>query len=94
MITSTSSADRTLRPEQLPPPAKPVARTEASPTDRISTAQAEYLQGALTRHPEIRPEVVARGRELAADPSYPSFEILRNVAGQILSAPDLSENAS
>jgi hypothetical protein len=94
MITTTSSADRTTRPEQLAPAAKPAARPEAVRTDRISTEQAEFLRAALTRHPEIRPEFVTRGRELAADPSYPSFEVLRNVAGQILSAPDLSEDIS
>jgi hypothetical protein len=92
MITSTSSADRTPRPEQLAPVAKPAVRTETARTDRISTEQAEFLRSALVRHPEIRPEVVARGRELAADPSYPSFEIMRNVASQIVNAPDLSND--
>lgn len=92
MITSTSSADRTPRPEQLAPVAKPVARPEATRSDRISTEQAEFLRAALERQPAVRPEVVARGRELAADPSYPSMEVLRNVAGQILAAPDLSES--
>lgn len=92
MITSTSSADRTPRPEQLAPVVKPAARPDAGRMDRISTEQAEFLRGALERQPEIRPEVVARGRELAADPSYPSLDVLRQVAAQILAAPDLSEN--
>lgn len=92
MITSTSSADRTPRPEQIAPVAKPVVRSEAARPDRISTEQAEFLRAALERQPAVRPEVVARGRELAADPSYPSMEVLRHVAGQILAAPDLSES--
>jgi len=92
MITSTSSADRTPRPEQLAPAAKPVVRPETARTDRISTEQAEFLRGALERQPAIRPEVVARGRELAADRSYPSMDVMRNVAEQIIAAPDLSES--
>lgn len=92
MITSTSSADRTPRPEQLAPVAKPVVSPESARADRISTEQAEFLRAALARQPEVRPEVVARGRELAADPSYPSLDVLRHVAGQILASPDLSES--
>lgn len=92
MITSTSSADRAPRPEQLAPAAKPVARPEAARTDRISTESAEFLRAALASQPAIRPEVVARGRKLAADPSYPSMEVMRNVAQQIIAAPDLSES--
>lgn len=92
MITSTSSADRTPRPEQLAPAPKPVVRPETARTDRISTEQAEFLRSELARQPAVRPEVVARGRELAADPSYPSMEVMRNVAQQIIAAPDLSES--
>jgi len=91
MITSTSSADRTPRPEQLAPTAKPVARPEPVRSDRISTEQAEFLRSALALQPAVRPEVVARGRELAADPSYPSMDVMRSVAQQIIAAPDLSE---
>jgi len=48
----------------------------------------------LAAQPEIRPEVVARGKVLAADPSYPSTSILRAVGGTILNSPDLSEDGS
>jgi len=36
---------------------------------------------------------VARGRALAADPSYPSAAILRKVSEVILRSPDLTEQA-
>ena len=41
----------------------------------------------------MRPDVVARGKALAADPNYPSMATIKNVAQQILSAPDLSEES-
>jgi len=91
MISSTSSTDRTVRPE-LVAAAGPSAGRPAGPRpDQISTDNAAFLRAELQRQPEVRPEVVARARELASDPNYPSFEILKSVAGQILASPDLSE---
>jgi hypothetical protein len=58
------------------------------------TENATILRQALVRQPEIRPEVVARARALAADPAYPPVSILRSMAQQILAAPDLSEDES
>lgn len=62
--------------------------------DRISTENAAFLRAELQRQPEIRPEVVARARELAADPGYPPITTLREVARQILASPDLTEDLS
>jgi hypothetical protein len=59
-------------------------------SDRFSAENSAALRSALASQPEIRPDVVARGRDLAADPSYPSPEILRKVGEAILKAPDLS----
>jgi hypothetical protein len=94
MITSTSSADRTVRPEIVPPAPKTGERTHAPASDQISTENAAFLRAELQRQPEVRPEVVARARALAADPSYPHPAALRKVAEQILAAPDLSEDHS
>ncbi|HVU15765.1 MAG TPA: hypothetical protein VHD32_02485 [Candidatus Didemnitutus sp.] len=58
--------------------------------DQFSAANSDALRGALASQPEIRPDVVARGRELAADPSYPSLDILRQVGQKILNSPDLT----
>ncbi len=60
----------------------------------ISTQSAAYLQGALSRQPAIRPEVVERARALAADPTYPSAAVIKRVAQQIVASPDLSEDQS
>ena len=94
MITSTTSTDRTARPEILPPVGQPPARASAPRADQISTESAAFLRSALSRQPAVRPEVVARARALAADPSYPPPEAMRKVAEQILGSPDLSEDES
>jgi len=52
------------------------------------------LRAELARHPEIRAEVVARARALAADPTYPPLAAVRAVADQVLRSPDLSEDIS
>lgn len=94
MISSTSSTDRAVRPELLPAAASSNGRSQAVRPDRISTENAAFLKSELDRQPEVRPEVVERARALAADPNYPSTEVVRNVAQQILGAPDLSEDQS
>lgn len=70
------------------------SRTQVPQGDRLSTAGSEFLKAKLASEPEIRPEMVARGRELAADPNYPSSDIISSLASKILQAPDLSEDPS
>ena len=92
MINSTSSSDRVLRPDgvvlhaKTPAPGGPGA-------DRFAPEHTAALRSALASQPEVRPDVVARGRLLAADPSYPSPAILRQVAQVILHSPDPAELA-
>lgn len=93
MIHSTSSSDRTARTEAAAPSSpKPAVRGPGS--DQFSPQQSAALQAALAAQPEIRADVVARGKALAGDPAYPPADIVRSVAAQILRAPDLSEDAS
>lgn len=94
MIHSTSSTDRAARPDALAASGQPVARPFKQRPDSISTDNATHLRAELDRQPEVRPEVVARAKALAADPSYPSASVIQNVAKQILAAPDLSEDQS
>jgi len=94
MISSTSSTDRAARPELVSAPGPAAERPYAPRPDQISTEHAAFLDAELQRQPEIRPEVVARARALANDPSYPSREICGKIAQQILNAPDLSEDES
>ena len=92
MINSTSSSDRVLRPEG------PVLHAKAPASggpgaDRFSPENTAARKTALQNQPEVRPEVVARGRALAADPSWPTPEVLRQVGGMILGSEDLSDQA-
>lgn len=57
-------------------------------TDRFSPESSAALKAALQQQPAVRPEVVARARALAADPSYPSPAILRQVGEAILNSTD------
>lgn len=93
MINSTPRSDRTTRPDLV---ALTHTRSRAIPpgADRFSAENSSALHAALAAQPEIRPEVVARGRILAADPAYPSPAVLRQVGAAILRAPDFSEDAS
>jgi hypothetical protein len=94
MISSASSPDRASRPESVSAPAESVTRAPAPRPDSLSIGQAAFLRSELARQPEIRPEVVARGLKLAADPAYPDPSILRAIAQQILRADDPSEQES
>jgi hypothetical protein len=69
-----------------------VAGRQLHPRDRLQTDNAANLSAALASQPEVRPDVVARGRALAADPSYPSPAVLTKVAAMIINAPDPSED--
>lgn len=91
MISSASSPDRAPRPDLVSAAASSTARPAAPKPDRISTENAAFLRSELERQPAVRPEVVERARALASDPNYPSVEVLRHVAAQIVAAPDLSE---
>jgi hypothetical protein len=51
--------------------------------DRLSTQLSSKVRASLEEMPEIRPEVVERGRKLLADPGYPSPEIVRKIAALI-----------
>lgn len=94
MINSTSSSDRTPRADSVEITRPKVVIRNPDNHDQFSAENSAALRVALTRTPEIRPEVVARGRALAADPSYPSAEILRRVGEAIIKSPDFSEDAS
>lgn len=66
--------------------AQSAARQPAAPqqeSDRLSAELSEKVRESLSSQPDIRPEVVERGRQLAADPNYPSPEIVRKIASLI-----------
>lgn len=94
MINSTSSSDRTPRADSVQINRPKVVIRNPDSGDQFSAENSAALKVALTKLPEVRPEVVARGRALAADPSYPSPEILRRVGEAIIKSPDFSEDQS
>lgn len=95
MIDSTSSPDPAGRsPAYSGELQQNWVRRSPVPGDSISTGQADELQAALERDPEIRPAVVAHGQELAADPGYPPASVIARVAAQILNTPDPSDDES
>lgn len=52
--------------------------------DSISVERSIRIGFAMDQIPEIRPEVVERGRQLLADPSYPGAEITHKIASLIV----------
>ncbi len=94
MISSTSPSDKSARSDALAAAEQQPARSRAPRSDYLTSDNAQWLKSALNSQPEIRPEVLERARSLAADPSYPSSEVIRNVGAMILAAPDLSEDES
>lgn len=94
MISSASSPDRAGRADLVSAAGPSAPRPYAPRPDQINTESAAFLRGELERQPAIRPEVVERARALATDPGYPSAEVIKRVAEQILGAPDLSEDES
>ena len=94
MISSASSSERTPNLGGITPAVPAAPRPYTPRPDRVSTESAAFLRTQLTAQPEIRPEVVARARTLAADPNYPPREVIQHVARQILASPDISEDDS
>ncbi len=96
MINSTSSQQGT--PSTVapigPPQLNGVVHNEPVAGDTLSTAASQFLKIKLASEPEVRPEMVAKGQLLAADPSYPSLDVLGRVAQKILQSPDPSEDLS
>jgi hypothetical protein len=55
----------------------------------VSSEKVEFSKlDALRNEPEIRPEVVARGKELLNDPNFPSKEIVDSIAKLIVPFAD------
>jgi hypothetical protein len=94
MILTTPSTDRPVRSEPTLAASRSGPAIGSRLSDAISTGSAAFLRSELSRQPEIRPEVVARARALAADPNYPPMDALRKVAELILAAPDLTEDTA
>ena len=69
VTTPPKAAARSAKPAKEP-------ATEATP----ETAKQEKLLASLAKEPEVRAEEIARGQDLAADPNYPSDDLLAKLA--------------
>jgi hypothetical protein len=56
--------------------------------DQLSTGSSARIRSALDSIPEIRPEMVERGRQLLADANYPSQDVVRRIAELITPLPE------
>ena len=70
------------------------SKAQLRPIDQIHIDKASALRTNLQQVPEIRADVVERAKALAADPSYPSDGIIRQISKAIVNSPDLSEDLS
>lgn len=82
MLSPTLSSSRTIRV---------TSRFDRADRMELTPSATALLRAARARRVGIRDEVVARARALAADPSYPSKQVLHKVAEQILCSGDLLE---
>jgi hypothetical protein len=63
------------------PSTSPLRRNKAAQnSDAAEFNGAAALDQSLTTTPGVRPEVIARARELVAQPDYPPAETMRKIA--------------
>jgi hypothetical protein len=66
-------------------------KAEADSGERLSSSSSQALREALNNTPEIRPEVVARGKALAVDANYPPREIIEGLAKLMTETRDAAD---
>ena len=75
------------RPGEKPSKA-PIEAESKNPNGPVEDKVDLSKLDALREQPEIRPEVVAKGKELLNDPNYPSQEIVESIAKLIVPLDD------
>ena len=74
---SLSPAAQSQNAAAQPKPATP------EDAETLSAEMTDKVRASLAAMPEIRPEVVERGRQLLSDPNWPTPEIINSIAGMI-----------
>ena len=69
------------------------SQADAGINDSLSSSNTENLRDALARTPEVRSDVVERGKTLAADSTYPPQEIIDSLAKLLVASRDLSSSS-
>ena len=95
MISSTSNTPGQPLPGSIAsagqkPASAAAPTTVANAQESLSAQNTDALRNALASTPEVRPEVVAKGRQLAADSNYPSRVIIEKLAELITQSADLT----
>jgi len=62
--------------------------------DRTEFHAADSLRQALDAEPDVRADVVQRGRQLVADADYPPPEIIRRIANLLALGPEQTQKTS
>lgn len=68
-------------------PAKPAEDSSSKVAPAGDKLQLNALD-SLRSQPEVRPEVVAKGKELLNDPNFPSTEMMQDIAKLIVPFAD------
>ncbi len=55
----------------------------AEDADTLSAEMTDKVRASLAAMPEVRPDVVERGRQLMNNPNWPTPEIVNSIAGMI-----------
>ncbi len=86
-IDPRNSTNHIYAKNSVSKPASAEATNAANPqnTDTIKLGALDKLRS----EPEIRPEVVAKGKELLNDPNWPSQEIVESIAKLITPLDDV-----
>jgi hypothetical protein len=67
---------------------------QAAGTDSVSLHRVSSLLTELQSDPKVRPEVVARGRMLAADSNYPPQQVINALASLISTSSNSSSSSA
>lgn len=65
------------------------AEARGPQSDRLKADLSQGIRESLASIPEIRPEVVERGKALLADPDYPSKAVVEKIAQFVTPLPEI-----
>lgn len=73
-------AEAVVQPATLKTAKKTETAAANVSADNFKTEQKDKLMKALSQQPDVRPEMLARAQEIAADPDYPGHDAISTVA--------------
>lgn len=94
MIPSTSPSGATGRVQASHDADAPEDAHDQAVSERRSIERVGQPGSIVKIYPNTRPEVVERGRKLAADPAYPSIDIIWHISAEIVGSLDLAHDPS